>query len=110
MGMSGETLLAGGLLAVFASFHQAVDRGYFVSNYQMSSSHFQMDNIIMVDGNYRWIPTRMAPPDMPMVVTHTKNRNKTGLQLMARVSKLMNVPLPSNFAQNINYLFLLTLL
>lgn len=46
----------------------------------------------------------------PMVVTHTKNKNKTGLQLMARVSKLMNVPVPSNFAQNINYLFLLTLL
>ena len=46
----------------------------------------------------------------PMVVTRTKNRNKTGLQLMARVSKLMNHPLPSNFAQNINYLFLLTLL
>jgi len=61
--MSGETLLAGGVLALMASFHQLVDRGYFVSNYQMASNHFQMDNIIMVDGNYRWIPTRMAPPE-----------------------------------------------
>ena len=33
----------------------------------------------------------------PMVVTHTKNRNKTGLQLMARVSKLMNVSRPIQF-------------
>merc|ERR1711990_195628 len=62
--------------------------------------------MVTTDGSHPvWLPQ-----NTPMVVTHTKNRNKTGLQLMARVSKLMNVPVPSNFAQNINYLFLLTLL
>ena len=45
--MSGETLLAGGLLAIMASFHQVVDRGYFVSNYQMASNHFQMGKFMI---------------------------------------------------------------
>merc|ERR1712038_2176366 len=85
--MSGEALLCGGVGLLMCSIHQLVDRGYFVSNYQMSSSHFQMDNIIMVDGNYRWIPTRMAPPEHADGGHGYHNRNKTGLQLMARVSK-----------------------
>ena len=45
--MSGEAILAGGILAVMASFHQLVDREYFVTNYQMASSHFQMGKLII---------------------------------------------------------------
>merc|ERR1711892_1135468 len=41
---------------------QLVAADYMHNSYCMSSSHFNMDNIIVVDGKYRWIPTKMKPP------------------------------------------------
>ena len=60
--MSGEVVMVAGFCAFLFSFQQLVAADYMHNSYCMSSSHFNMDNIIVVDGKYRWIPTKMKPP------------------------------------------------
>ena len=85
--LSGETFIVAGLVAFLISMSINVNSDYFYNSYCLSSSHYNMgkridfdlywkaeigkkpvcwkyisDNIIVVDGKYRWIPSRMRPP------------------------------------------------
>merc|ERR1712066_505124 len=68
--ITGEMLIAIGCIMLPFSWYRLVDADYQFSNFNMAASHFNMDNLIIVDGEYRWIPTKMRPAEHEQGVSY----------------------------------------
>ncbi|CAG5096922.1 Oidioi.mRNA.OKI2018_I69.XSR.g14847.t1.cds [Oikopleura dioica] len=71
--LSGEAFLAAGAIFFFWAFDRLARADFLYSKFHMSASHFQMDNIIIVDGKYRYIPTKMHPAEHEKDVSYMSN-------------------------------------
>merc|ERR1712126_55796 len=89
--LTGEQLMAIGAILLPMSWYRLVDADYQFANFHMAASHFNMDNLIIVDGNYRYIPSKMRPLSTRKVfLTMLALLSTTGPPLTARDSEIRN--------------------
>jgi len=63
MRLSGEVFLGIGAFWFFFNWQTMVNKGHWHKLDARNGSFYNMDNLIIVDGEYRYIPTRTMPKD-----------------------------------------------